>query len=180
MLGVSPKSSGGATNRCVMSRLTKCAVPGPFRAGIESGVPRTVCRSDIGAASAYRPRSGDRSGSMTRAPRAGCPARFPAGLCGDAGVQRFCALRSRALSVSLLQEEFRTAVRRLIVSIGIFAIPVAVYLLEAKQSQNNAEPYAIVWGVYYVVSLLILLPSLATLIRDANRERKTGFYRFRR
>jgi hypothetical protein len=81
---------------------------------------------------------------------------------------------------SLLQEEFRTAVRRLIVSIGIFAIPVAVYLLEAKQSQNNAEPYAIVWGVCYVVSLLILLPSLATLIRDANRERKTGLYRFRR
>ena len=81
---------------------------------------------------------------------------------------------------SLLQEEFRTAVRRLIVNIGIFAIPVAVYLLEAKQSQNNAEPYAIVWGVCYVVSLLILFPSLATLIRDANRERKTGFYRFRR
>ena len=81
---------------------------------------------------------------------------------------------------SLLQEEFRTAVRRLIVSIGIFAIPVAVYLLEAKQSQNNAEPYAIVWGVCYLVSLLILLPSLATLIRDANRERKTGLYRFRR
>ena len=78
---------------------------------------------------------------------------------------------------SLLQEEFRTAVRRLTVSIGIFAIPVAVYLLEAKQSQNNAEPYAIVWGV---VSLLILLTSLVTLIRDANRERKTGFYRFRR
>ena len=63
-----------------MSRLTKCAVPGPFRTGIESGVPRAVCRSDIGAASAHRPRSGDRSGSMTRAPRAGCPARFPAGL----------------------------------------------------------------------------------------------------
>src|SRR5690348_14025636 len=40
---------------------------------------------------------------------------------------------------SLLQEEFRTAVRRLIVSIGIFAIPVAVYLLEAKQSQNTAD-----------------------------------------
>jgi hypothetical protein len=81
---------------------------------------------------------------------------------------------------SLLQEEFRTAVRPLIVSIGIFAIPVAVYLLEAKQSQNIAEPYAIVWGVCYVVSLLVLLTSLATLIRDANRERKTGFYRFRR
>ena len=81
---------------------------------------------------------------------------------------------------SLLQEEFRTAVRRLIVSIGILAIPVTVYLLEAKQFQNNAEPYAIVWGVCYAVSLLILLPSLATLIRDANRERKTGLYRFRR
>lgn len=81
---------------------------------------------------------------------------------------------------SLLQEEFRTAVRRLIVSIGIFAIPVAVYLLEAKQFQNNAERYAIVWGVCYAVSLLILLPSLATLIRDANRERKTGLYKFRR
>jgi len=81
---------------------------------------------------------------------------------------------------SLLQEEFRTAVRRLIVSIGIFAIPVAVYLLEAKQSQNTAESYAIAWGACYVVSLLILLPSLATLMRDANRERKTGLYRFRR
>ena len=81
---------------------------------------------------------------------------------------------------SLLLEEFGTVVRRLIGSIGIFAIPVAVYLLEAKQSQNNAEPYAIVWGVCYGASLLILLPSLATLIRDANRERKTGLYRFRR
>ena len=80
MLGVPPKSSSGATNPCVMSRLTKCAVPRPFRTGIESGVPRAVCRSDIGAASAYRPRSGDRSGSMTRAPRAGCPARFSPGL----------------------------------------------------------------------------------------------------
>jgi hypothetical protein len=96
MLSVPPKSSGGATNRCVMSRLTKCAAPGPFQTGVESGVPSAVCRSDVGAASARRPRSGDRSGSMTRAPRAGGPARFPAGLCGG---QRLCALRSRALSV---------------------------------------------------------------------------------
>ena len=82
---------------------------------------------------------------------------------------------------SLLQEEFRTAVRRLIASIGLFAIPVAIYLLEGtRQFSNNAEPYALAWGVCYVVSLLILFPSLATLIRDANRERKTGFYRFRR
>jgi cytochrome bd-type quinol oxidase subunit 2 len=82
---------------------------------------------------------------------------------------------------SLLQEEFRTAVRRLIASIGLFAIPVAIYLLEGtRQSSNNAEPYALAWGVCYVVSLLILAPSLSTLIRDANRERKTGLYRFRR
>ena len=42
---------------------------------------------------------------------------------------------------SLLQEEFRTAVRRLIGSIGLFAIPVAIYLLEgARKFSNNAEP----------------------------------------
>jgi hypothetical protein len=32
MLGVPPKSSGGATNRRVMSRLTKCLAPAPFSA----------------------------------------------------------------------------------------------------------------------------------------------------
>ena len=81
---------------------------------------------------------------------------------------------------SLLQEEFRTTVRRLIGSIGLFAIPVAVYLLDGKQSANNGEPFAFAWGACYVVSLLLLAAGLATLIRDANRERKTGFYRFRR
>ena len=81
---------------------------------------------------------------------------------------------------SLLQEEFGTVVRRLIGSIGIFAIPVVVYLLEGKQSANNAEPFAFAWGACYVVSLLMLAAGLTTLIRDANRERKTGFYRFRR
>jgi hypothetical protein len=35
MLGVPPKSSSGATNPCVMSRLTKCATPGLFQTGIE-------------------------------------------------------------------------------------------------------------------------------------------------
>ena len=81
---------------------------------------------------------------------------------------------------SLLQEEFRTTVRRLIGSIGLFAIPVAVYLLDGKQSANNAEPFAFAWGACYVVSLLILVRSLITLMRDANYERRTGFYRFRR
>ena len=43
---------------------------------------------------------------------------------------------------ALLKEEFETAVRRLIGTIGIFVIPVAVYLLDGKQSANNAEPFA--------------------------------------
>ena len=81
---------------------------------------------------------------------------------------------------SLLQEEFQTTVRRLIGNIGLFAIPVAVYLLDGKQSANNAEPFAFAWGACYVVSLLMLAAGLTTLIRDANRERKTGLYRFRR
>jgi hypothetical protein len=81
---------------------------------------------------------------------------------------------------SLLQEEFRTTVRRLIGSIGLFAIPVAVYLLDGKQSANNAEPFALAWGACYVVSVLFIAAGLITLIRDANRESKTGHYRFRR
>ena len=81
---------------------------------------------------------------------------------------------------SLLQEDFGTVVRRLIGSIGLFVIPAAVYLLEVKSSPNNTEPYAFAWGACYVVSLLFLAAGLTTLIRDAKRERKTGFYRFRR
>src|SRR3954452_23902580 len=80
-----------------------------------------------------------------------------------------------------LQEEFHSTVRRVIVNIGIFAIPVVVYFLDARQRfVNDDEPYAFVWAACYVVSLLFLAASLTTLIRDANRERKTGFYRFRR
>ena len=37
MLGVPPKSSGGGTNRCVMSRLTKCDA-GPFRPAYRSNL----------------------------------------------------------------------------------------------------------------------------------------------
>ena len=54
---------------------------------------------------------------------------------------------------SLLQDKFHTAVRRLIGTIGLFAIPVAVYLLDGKQSSNNVEPFAFAWGTCYVVSL---------------------------
>lgn len=82
---------------------------------------------------------------------------------------------------SLLEEEFGAALRRLIGTIGLFAIPVAVYLLDGpKQSGYDPEPHAFVWGACYVVSLLILTAALATLIRDATRERKTGLYKIRR
>jgi hypothetical protein len=82
---------------------------------------------------------------------------------------------------SLLQAEFRTAGRRLIGSVGLFAIPVAVYFLDStKQSANIAAPVAFAWGACYVVSLLMLAAGLITLVRDANHERKTGLYRFRR
>ena len=82
---------------------------------------------------------------------------------------------------ALLQDEFGTAARRLIGTIGIFVIPVGAYFLDGtKRYANNAEPFAFAWGACYAVSLLMLGAGLATLIRDANRERKTGFYRFRR
>ena len=82
---------------------------------------------------------------------------------------------------SLLQDEFATAVRRFIATIGIFVIPVGAYFLDGtKRYANNAEPFAFAWGACYVVSLLILVRSLIALMRDANYERRTGFYRFRR
>jgi hypothetical protein len=82
---------------------------------------------------------------------------------------------------ALLQDEFGTAARRLIGTIGIFVIPVGAYFLDGtKRYANNAEPFAFAWGACYVVSLLILVRSLITLMRDANYERRTGFYRFRR
>ena len=82
---------------------------------------------------------------------------------------------------ALLQDEFGTAARRLIGTIGIFVIPVGAYFLDGtKRYANNVEPFAFAWGACYVVSLLILVRSLITLMRDANYERRTGFYRFRR
>jgi hypothetical protein len=65
--------------------------------------------------------------------------------------------------------------------LGIFVIPVGAYFLDGtKRYANNAEPFAFAWGACYVVSSLILVRSLITLMRDANYERRTGFYRFRR
>ena len=69
----------------------------------------------------------------------------------------------------------------LVGTIGIFVIPVGAYFLDGtKRYANNAEPFAFAWGACYVVSLLMLAAGLITLLRDANRERKTGLYRFRR
>jgi cytochrome bd-type quinol oxidase subunit 2 len=82
---------------------------------------------------------------------------------------------------SSLREEFNSTVRRVIINIGIFVIPVTAYFLDArKRFVNDAEPYAFVWSACYVVSLLFLLAGLTSLIRDAKREKKTGLYRFRR
>ena len=82
---------------------------------------------------------------------------------------------------SSLQEELHSTGRRMVVSIGIFAIPVVVYFLDSrKRFVNDAEPYALVWSACYVVSLLYLAAGLTILIRDAKREKKTGLYRFRR
>jgi hypothetical protein len=79
------------------------------------------------------------------------------------------------------KEEFHSTVRRVIIAIGIFAIPVVVYFLDSrKRFVNDTEPYAFVWSVCYVISLLFLMAGLTSLIRDAKREKKTGFYRFRR
>jgi len=76
---------------------------------------------------------------------------------------------------ALLREEFGTAVRRLIGTIGIFVIAVGAYFLDTKHYANNAEPFAFAWGACYAVSLLMLVRSLITLMRDANYERKASF-----
>ena len=69
---------------------------------------------------------------------------------------------------ALLKEEFGTAVRRLIATIGIFVIPVGAYFLDGpKQYANNAEPFAFAWGACYVVSLLILVRSHCRPVKQA-------------
>ena len=80
-----------------------------------------------------------------------------------------------------LREEFHSTIRRLIVSVGVAVIPVVIYLIETRgQPAHNAELYAFVWVVCYVVTLLVLAQGFIVLIRDAKREKKTGAYRFRR
>ena len=82
---------------------------------------------------------------------------------------------------SSLHEEFHSTVRRMIVTVGIFAVPLVVYFLSPrKQSLNDGEPYALVWIGCYLVSLLFLATGLTVLLRDAKRKKKTDLCRFRR
>jgi hypothetical protein len=82
---------------------------------------------------------------------------------------------------SQLLEKFHSTARRMMVSMGVFGIPMVVYLFDKKhKSGANVEPYAFFWIACYVATLIFLAPSLIVLIRDAKRERKMGLYRFRR
>jgi hypothetical protein len=68
MLGVPPKSSGGATNRCVMSRLTKCAAPDPLQTALSQAC-RGANTSPVNACA--RPRARGHRKSKTVAGRQG-------------------------------------------------------------------------------------------------------------
>ena len=79
-------------------------------------------------------------------------------------------LHDRTTNSIALQEEFRKAVRRIVVSTGLFGVPIIVYSLSSiKKFPNEAEPYALGWQVSCVVSLLILVASLTTLLRYGKR-----------
>ena len=79
---------------------------------------------------------------------------------------------------SQLLEEFYSAGRRIMVSMGVFGIPLVAYLLDS--SRANVESYVFVWIASYAATLIFLAPSLIVLIRDAKRDRRMGLYRFRR
>ena len=52
--------------------------------------------------------------------------------------------------------------RRILVSMGVFGIPVGAYLLDS--STANIEPYVFVWIACYVVTLVFLAATLIVLI----------------
>ena len=80
-----------------------------------------------------------------------------------------------------LQNRLQAVMRKLIVSVGLFGIPILVYLFEDnKQSAKIPESYALAWGAACALSLLVLIEGLITLIRHANREMKTSSHRYRR
>ena len=90
-------------------------------------------------------------------------------------------LHSHIKNSLTLQNGLQAVVRRLIVSVGLFGIPILAYLFEDhKKSGKIPESYAFAWGAACALSLLILIEGLITLIRHANREMKTSSHRYRR
>ena len=90
-------------------------------------------------------------------------------------------LHERIKNSPTLQEDFQAAVRRLMLSVGFFGVPILAYLFAGnKRSAKIPETYALVWGVGCALSLLILIEGLITLIRHTNREKKVGSHRYRR
>ena len=80
-----------------------------------------------------------------------------------------------------LQNDLQAVMRRLIVSVGLFGIPILAYLFEDnKQSAKIPESYALAWGAACDLSLLALIERLITLIRHATREKKTSSHRYSR
>ena len=56
---------------------------------------------------------------------------------------------------------------------GIFAIPVVVYFLDAREPPlNNVEPYAFVWAGCYLVRLALAM--ISTPGHRASRRRQSG------
>jgi len=78
-----------------------------------------------------------------------------------------------------LQNGLQAVMRRLIVSVALFGIPILAYLFEDhKQSGKIPESYAFAWGAACALSLLILIEGLITLIRHARREMKTSSHTY--
>ena len=80
-----------------------------------------------------------------------------------------------------LQNSLQTVMRRLIISGGLFGIPILAYLFEEnKQSAKILGSYALTWGAACALSFLILIEGLITLIRHATREKRTSSHRYSR
>jgi len=90
-------------------------------------------------------------------------------------------LRERIKNSPTLQEDFQATVRRLMISVGFFGLPILEYLFAGnKRSTKIPDVYVLAWAIGCALSLLILIEGLVTLIRHANRENMIGSYRYRR
>jgi hypothetical protein len=97
---------------------------------------------------------------------------------GFAFLLTWIELHGQVKNSPTLQNGLQAVARRLIVSVGLFGIPILAYLFEGnKQSAKIPESYALAWGAACALSLLILIEGLITLIRHVNRENKTSSHR---